>query len=187
MDGRTRSALNTTKRPARTATTGTTPAPAPGLVLDGLAQRLMEVPIPAGNYEALSANSTRLFWLTRQTTVEHPAALQALDIGNTDVTPKTLVDDVRSFELSGDGKKLLVRKGNALDVIDATSGANASLDKAAVNLSGRTFALDPREAWRQLFDEAWQHERRHFYHPLSHGRDRTAVRANAPPRVQRDA
>jgi tricorn protease len=180
-------APDTTKKPATPAKTGTTPAAAPGIVLDGLAQRLMEVPIPAGNYEAVSANSTRLFWLTRQTTVEHPAALQALDIGNTDVTPKTLVEDVRSFELSGDGKKLLVRKGNALDVIDATSGANASLDKAAVNLSGWTFALDPREEWRQMFDEAWRLERDYFYDPHMHGLDWPAIRTKYRPLVERVA
>jgi len=161
--------------------------PVATIAFSGLAQRLFEVPIAAGNFEALSANATRLFWLARQTTAEHPAALAALDIGNTDVTTKTLVDDVGSYELSADGKKLLVRKGNALDVIDASSGANASLDKAAVDLSGWTFPLDPREEWRQMFDEAWRLERDYFYDPHMHGLDWPAVRAKYRPLIDRVA
>ena len=179
---------DTAKRPAATPAKPGAAAPAtPAIVLDGIAQRLVEVPIAAGNYEALSANGTRLFWLTRQTTVEHPAALQALDIGNTDITAKTLADDVRSYELSGDGKKLLFRKGNALDVIDATSGPSANLDKAAVNLTGWTFPLDPREEWRQMFDEAWRLERDYFYDPRMHGLDWPGIRAKYRPLVERVA
>ncbi|HEY6224002.1 MAG TPA: S41 family peptidase, partial [Gemmatimonadales bacterium] len=179
---------DTSKKAAATPARPATPAAAaPAIVLDGIARRLMEVPIPAGNYEALSANGTRLFWLVRQTTVEHPAALQALDIGNSDITPKTLVDDVRSYELSGDGKKLLVRKGNALDVIDATSGPSANLEKAGVSLGGWTFPLDPREEWRQMFDEAWRLERDYFYDPHMHGLDWPAIRAKYRPLVERVA
>jgi len=178
---------DTTKKTGTPAKSGAAATPAPGIVLDGIAQRLMEVPTPAGNYEALSANGTRLFWLTRQTTVDRPAALQALDIGNTDVTPKTLVDDVKGYELSGDGKKLLVRKSTALDVIDASSGPNANLDKAAVNLSGWTFPLDPREEWRQMFDEAWRLERDYFYDPHMHGLDWPAIRTKYRPLVERVA
>ncbi|HTH64212.1 MAG TPA: S41 family peptidase [Gemmatimonadales bacterium] len=169
------------------AATDTAKQPPAALVLDGIAQRLVEVPIPAGNYEALSANGTRLFWLTRQTTIERPAALQALDMGNSDITPKTLVDDVKSYELSADGKKVLLRKGNALDVIEASSGPSANLDKAAVNLTGWTFPLDPREEWRQMFDEAWRLERDYFYDPHMHGLDWPAARAKYRPLVERIA
>ena len=169
------------------AVTDTAKKPPAPLVLDGIVQRLVEVPIPAGNYEALSANGTRLFWLTRQTTIERPAALVTLDMGNSDVTPKTLVDDVKSYELSADGKKILLRKGNALDVIEASSGPSANLDKAAVNLTGWTFPLDPREEWRQMFDEAWRLERDYFYDPHMHGLDWPAVRAKYRPLVERVA
>ena len=181
-------APDTAKKPTPTPAKGAAPATAgPAIVLDGIAQRLMEVPIAAGNYEALSANGTRLFWLTRQTTVERPAALVALDIGNTDVTPKTIVDDVKGYELSGDGKKLLVRKGNVLDVIDASSGPSANLDKAAVNLAAWTFPLDPREEWRQMFDEAWRLERDYFYDPHMHGLDWPGIRAKYRPLLDRIA
>jgi tricorn protease len=151
----------------------------------GIQQRLTELPLPAANYEALSVNGSRLFWLSHQTNLERTAALQSLEIGNSDFTPKTLVDDVRSYELAADGKQLLLRKGNALYVIDASSSAGASLDKAQVNLADWSFPLDPREEWRQMFDEAWRLERDYFYDPRMHGLDWPAVRAKYRPLVDR--
>ena len=167
--------------------TGPKPPAAAAATVDlaGIQQRLTELPLPARNYEALAVNGSRLFWLSRETTGERPAALQSLEIGNSDLSPKTLVDDVRGYEVSADGKKLLVRKGSALYVIDATSGAGASLDKAQVNLTGWSFALDPREEWRQMFDEAWRLERDYFYDPHMHGLDWAAVKAKYRPLVDR--
>jgi tricorn protease len=167
-----------------TTDTGAKAASVP-LDLDGVQQRLTELPLPAGNYEALAVNGSRLFWLSRQTSLERPAALQAQDIGNTDLSPKTLVDDVRGYELSADGKKLLVSKGDRLYVIEASSGAAASLDKAQVNLVDWSFPLDPREEWRQMFDEAWRLERDYFYDRSMHGLDWTAIRAKYRPLVDR--
>ncbi|HEY6060447.1 MAG TPA: S41 family peptidase [Gemmatimonadales bacterium] len=163
------------------------PAATPPVAVDlaDIQQRLTELPLPAANYEALSVNGSRLFWLSRQTNLEHTAALQSLEIGNSDVTPKTLVDDVRSYELAADGKKLLLRKGEALYVIDAASGAGASLDKAQVNLAEWSFPLDPREEWRQMFDEAWRLERDYFYDPHMHGLDWPAMKAKYRPLVDR--
>jgi tricorn protease len=173
------------KPSAPAARSSTAAAPAPALDLDGIQQRLTELPLPAANYADLSVNGSRLFWLSRQTSLERQSALQALDIGNKDLTPKTLVDDVRSYELAADGKKLLVRKGSSLYVIDATSGAGASLDKAQVSLAEWSFPLDPREEWRQMFDEAWRLERDYFYDPHMHGLDWPAVKAKYRPLVDR--
>ena len=172
--------------PADTGAKGR-PAATPPVAVDltDIQERLTELPLPAANYEALSVNGSRLFWLSRQTNLEHTAALQSLEIGNSDITPKTLVDDVRSYELAADGKKLLLRKGEALYVIDASSGAGASLDKAQVNLANWSFPLDPREEWRQMFDEAWRLERDYFYDPHMHGLDWPAMKAKYRPLVDR--
>ena len=176
-----------TTKPAGPPAPGPKPAaaPAPAVDLGNIQRRLVEVPLPAGNYDALRANGSRLFWLSRETSYEGKAALVALDFGNQDVSPKTLVEDVRGFELSGDGKKLLVRKGTALYVLDASSGAGASLDKKQVNLGDWSLPIDPREEWRQMFDEAWRLERDYFYDPHMHGLDWPAIKAKYRPLVDR--
>ena len=174
-----------TTKPAAPGSAKPAAAPAPTVDLSNIQRRVMEVPLPAGNYDALTTNGTRLFWLTRETTLEGKANLVALDIGNTDISPKTLVEDVRSYELSADGKKLLVRKGSAFYVIDASSGPNVSLDKAQVALGDWAFTLDPREEWRQMFDEAWRLERDYFYDRHMHGLDWAAIRTKYRPLVDR--
>ena len=57
------------------------------------------------------------------------------DVARQDVEVKTVLDDVRSFELSQGGKKALVRKGDTLYILDATP-APAVLTKKDVHLAG---------------------------------------------------
>jgi tricorn protease len=153
--------------------------------LEGIQQRLMEVPVPAGNYEALSASEKRLFWITRETTFERKGSLSVLEIANRDVAAKTFVEDVRSYELSLDGKRLLARKGDDLYVLETAATAPASLDKKKVDLSGWSFPLNPREEWRQMFVEAWRLERDYFYDRSLHGVDWPAMLKKYLPLVDR--
>ncbi len=153
--------------------------------LDGIQTRLFEVPVKPGNYEDLAVNGDRLFWLDEETSFEEPENLMALDIKNDEPKPETLVEDVESFRLSADGKKLLVRKGKSIYVIKASSGAKAKLDDAKVDLSGWTFAIDPKEEWHQMFVEAWRLERDYFYDRGMHGIDWPAMLEKYMPLVDR--
>ncbi|HET7790621.1 MAG TPA: S41 family peptidase [Gemmatimonadales bacterium] len=156
--------------------------------LAGLATRLYQVPVPAGNYGSLSTNGSRLFWLSSATTVEGENSLQALDVSNkAGNDPASIAQSVRSYELSGDGKKLLVRKGQELDVIDASTGPDANLGKGRVDLAGWTFPIDPREEWREMFDEAWRLERDYFYDRHMNGVDWPAMKKKYAPLVDRVA
>jgi tricorn protease len=78
---------------------------------------------------------------------------------------------VRSFEVSADGKKMLVRRNNDLFVIDARPRKANDLPKNKVDLSSWTFPIDVREDWRQIFVDAWRLERDYFYDPNMHGVD----------------
>jgi len=154
--------------------------------LDGLASRLYEVPVPAGNYAALAVNGTRLFWLSRETTIEGRRHLMAIDTKVDPGDPIRIVEGVTGYELSADGKKLLVRQTDALHVIDASAGAGATLGpRTRVDLSGWSFSFDPREEWRQMFVEAWRLERDYFYDRGMHGNDWPAIRRKYEPLVER--
>jgi tricorn protease len=164
----------------------TTGKPTVAIATDGLAGRLTELPVPPGNYGDLAVNGSRLYWMSREATPERKASLNILDIGNgPDNTPKTLLDDVRQYRISQDGKKLLIQKGDDLFVIDAGASAPTSLDKKKVDLSGWTLNLDPREEWRQMFNEAWRLERDYFYDRSLYGLNWPAVRQKYLPLVER--
>ena len=159
------------------------PAPV-NIDLDGLAARLFEVPVPAGNYSSLSATSKHLLWTARATGFNTNVQMRQLEITSKDPKPKTLVEEVTSWELSDDGKKLLVRKGEVFYVIAADASAPAKLDDK-VNLDGWTFAITPREEWRQIYTESWRMMRDHFYDRAMHRLDWPAMRRKYLPLVDR--
>jgi tricorn protease len=95
----------------------------------------------------------------------------ALKITNKKPKPVKLVDEIRSYELSLDGKKTLVRKRDGFYVFDAGSAPPSKLDEKKVDLSGWSYSIDVREDWRQIFVDAWRLERDYFYDPNMHGVD----------------
>ncbi|MGE0432041.1 MAG: S41 family peptidase [Planctomycetota bacterium] len=151
---------------------------------DGLVARLIEVPVEPGNYSNLMVVGKNLIWASYDRN-ERKRNLMMMAITNDSPEAKVFVPDAGDAELSYDGKRLLVRKGNALHIIPAGSGAPANLKDTAVDLSGWTFAYRPRDEYRQLFSEAWRLERDYFYDRHMHNVDWPAMRARYEPLVAR--
>ncbi|MBS0198426.1 MAG: PD40 domain-containing protein [Planctomycetes bacterium] len=155
--------------------------------LDGIADRLYEVPCPPGNYSDLNVTDKRLLMLSNPSAPDAKNSIVVYPIANKDLELKTLVPDVKSYEMSGDGKSLLVQKGEALHIIESGASAPASLDKTAVPLAGWSFSLTPRQEWRQMFIESWRLERDYFYDTNMHGTDWKALLNRYLPLVDRVA
>ncbi|MBW7904193.1 MAG: PDZ domain-containing protein [Phycisphaerae bacterium] len=150
---------------------------------DGIAERFWSVPLPPGNYRELSLNDKALFWLSAPLGGDGTNLVGAA-ISREEVEIKTVLEGVRGYEMSHDGKKLLVRKGDALYVLDAAA-AKADLDKKQVALGGWKLSVIPREEWRQMFVEAWRLERDYFYARDMHGVDWKAMLDKYLPFVER--
>ncbi|MFN8669603.1 MAG: S41 family peptidase [Gemmatimonadaceae bacterium] len=175
-----------TAPPASTPAARSDSGPRPiTIALDGLPLRIRRVPLPSGNYEALFANSEALFVTSRGSGADAKTDLVALKLGNEKPEGVVVVDDIRSAELSGNGKKLLVRKGNALHVVDARAAKVANIADARLDLSGWSFDIDVRDDFRQLFVDAWRLERDWFYDPNMHGVDYQATLDKYAPLVAR--
>lgn len=138
---------------------------------DGLAARLHEAPIEAGNYAGLFAVGKRLYWLSTPDRHAGKTHLMSAPIVDRDLETVTVAEDVQGYEPSADGEKILIRKSDAIHIVEAGNGA-ATLDgKTKVDLSAWSFPVDPREEWRQMFTEAWRLERDYFYDRGMHGVD----------------
>jgi tricorn protease len=155
--------------------------------LDGLQKRIMEVPLDPGNYSNLSVNKDRLFYTDYETSFDRKTKLLALDIKNDKIEAKTLVEDIRGYELSQDGQKILVRKSSDIYVIDASSGTVDKLADQKVDLSNWIFSVNPRDEWRDMFVDAWRLERDYFYDPNLHGVDWKTLLNKHLPLVDRVA
>lgn len=156
----------------------------PALELSGITGRLYEVPVPPGNYSNLEVTEKYLLWLARDTGFGAKTQIRQLEITAKEPKPKTLVEDVRSYELSGDRKKVLVRKGDNFHVIASDAAAPAKLEDT-FDLSGWTFSITPREEWRQILRESWRMLRDYFYDRNLHGVDWKAVLAKYLPLLDR--
>jgi tricorn protease len=86
---------------------------------------------------------------------------------------KTVLSRASAFRLSDDGKKVLVRVGDTMAIVDAAPGQK--LD-AQISMSGMTVEIEPRDEWRQIFNDAWRLYRDFFYDPAMRGVDWSAMR-----------
>jgi tricorn protease len=86
--------------------------------------------------------------------------------------------------VSADGRKLLIRKGDDFYVIPSDAAAPAKLE-TKVKLDDWTFAVQPREEWRQIFTEAWRMMRDYFYDRSMHGVNWTGMLQKYLPLVDR--
>jgi tricorn protease len=152
---------------------------------DGIQRRILEVPVGPGNFGQLEVNDEALFWVEMGEGFGSPSLLKAVKIGNRDIKVETVLEGIRNFELSADGKKLMVRKGNSFYVLDASPRKITDLKNGEVNLQGWSFPIDVREDFRQLYIDAWRLERDYFWDPSMHGVDWDAMRDKYLPLVDR--
>ncbi|MGB9004988.1 MAG: S41 family peptidase [Candidatus Aminicenantales bacterium] len=153
--------------------------------LAGIQDRVFEVPLPAGVYSQLAVSEKMLFIIDREGAAAGRNKLQAVEVKNRNVQAKTVLEDIRNFELSADGKKILVQKDSDLYVIDAAASAPPALGEKKVEMSRWTFSIDPRQEWRQMFIDAWRMERDYFYDRNLHNVDYQGLLQRHRPFVDR--
>ena len=157
-----------------------------------LSSRLIEVPVPAGNYGNLQATEKRLCWLNDGDNTHQHLGLQCVDLANKGDDVDNVMGDVKGFEISDNRKKMLVRKGDDFYILDsdvkpAALGDAKALAKLSINLSRWTFSTKPVDEYRGIFMDAWRLERDYFYDKNMHGVNWTAMRDRYLPLVDRVA
>ena len=138
------------------------------------------------NYGNLTVAGKRLCWINRDPEARDKSLLQCLDIANKGDKPETLMEGVTDFEVSADGKKMLVRKQNDpkqgdLWIFDAAVKETAMKDPKTladnhVDLKDWTFSVIPSDEFREELLDAWRLHRDYFYDPHMHGVNWTTMR-----------
>jgi len=137
----------------------------------GLQARIMQVPVDPGNYSGLSATGKHLYWIEKTTAVSPENHLKALEIKNEDIEVKTVLEGIKTYEVSGNLEKIMARVGDAFYVFDASGSNPGDLGESKVDISRWVFSVDPREEWRQMLVDAWRMERDFFYDRNLHNVD----------------
>ncbi|MDR7083930.1 tricorn protease [Arthrobacter ginsengisoli] len=170
--------------------------PAVRVDAEGLAHRVISVPVPQGNYSGLTATAGALLWLDSElfgVTGEGRASLEdknaapclvRFDLARRKAT--TIVDAVDSYRLSGDGEKVVVLQDKQIRVAPANAKADEESGQLVkVDLGRIRVQLDPLSVWGQAFDEAWRLQRDFFWTEDMAGQDWNSVHARYRPIVDR--
>jgi tricorn protease len=168
---------------ARAAARDTATARLPAIQFDGLAARLHEVPVRPGNFAGLLATGARLYVMERATG-EAPT-LRVIELEPDRPRIDTFGEGITYAELSADGSRLLVRRGEELLIVQAGRQLPTDVRDARVRVTGWRLALEPAEEWQQMFVDAWRMQRDYLFDPAMRGTDWAAIRERYAPLVAR--
>ncbi len=152
---------------------------------DGLADRVLEIPVGHGSYSGIAATSKAVFFLSHPLKgfAEMPglfapegpdATLMSFDLEKKQAKP--FMEGVSAFALSPKSGKVAVMKDKGqIFVVDA-GAPPGDLSEAKVSLADAVIDLDPMEEWKQIYYEAWRNERDFFWDAKMGGLDWKAIR-----------
>ncbi len=146
--------------------------------LQGLPDRVVQLPIAASNYSDLTVSGDRVLYLVhplkgvrhrswRDTRVPAEATLKAYDVR--ELAEKTLLSGVSGLRSSRDRRFLLLQISRRLRVVRATvdkvdKGSTApSRATGFVDLGRVPVEVDPPAEWTQMLRESWRLMRDHFW------------------------
>jgi tricorn protease len=135
--------------------------------LEGIQQRIIEIPVEAGNYWNLWGIEDKIYYNSAN---EKGMSAKVYDLKQ---KKETELGTDLNFDITADGKKMLVRQRNKFSMIDLPS-SKINLDKY-IDLSDLKIWVNNRQEWQQIFDEAWRQMRDFFYVPNMHGVDWKAM------------
>ncbi|MBK9118074.1 MAG: PD40 domain-containing protein [Phycisphaerales bacterium] len=132
------------------------------ILLEGFEARAIVLPVGRGTYYGLAVNDeNHLLYLRRGPPgARDGTELKIFNLGDEKKEEKTVLADVGGYDLSADGKKVLVRKGNKFHIVEARAGQKTD---EAVPADELHVLIDPRAEWRQLVRDTWRIFRDYFY------------------------
>ena len=169
-----------------------TPAAVTRIDLDGIQQRILDLPIPARNYVVLERGKEGVILLGEGGAAANPAGEGGPFLRSvwrfTLKTRKTedILHNADGLIVSFDGMKALYHKGDSWFIAsgdelnpagaDGTPGKGLHVDQMMAH-------IDPRAEWAQIYRETWRIEREFFYDPNFHGLNLKKIEAKYQPYV----
>lgn len=153
---------------------------------DGLQQRIIAVQgIAERDYSQLQAGPAGTVFFLEPTPATGTSGgggsiLHRFQLNTRRAAP--FAQSVAQFVVSADGKKLLYRTGGnngGLFLVDADKTVPAA-GAGRLNVALRAY-IDPREEFRQIFNEGWRNQRNNLYVRNMHGTDWAAMKKMYEP------
>ena len=151
---------------------------------DGIQNRIVGLEITPGNYRNIRMVDDRIFYLRRTA---------GDDVGEEDDDgdgrdrkshlcsysledrKETVIGDANDYQITFDGKKMLVKIKKDYAIIDLPKDKIETKDHEH-KIEGLDMQLDRHAEWNQIYLECWRHMRDFFYSPTMNGVDWKAMR-----------
>ena len=130
--------------------------------LEGIQERIAVVPVTPSGYRDLGCVGDKLYYLRRG----RKDAKTQLVLYELDKEKETELGEVDGYEISADGKKMLVALGKSYSIVDLPTGKLDLGEK--LDLSDMHVVLDRAAEWNQMFHECWRQMRDFLYDPSLH-------------------
>lgn len=145
---------------------------------EGIIERIIGLPIAVADYWNMASVEDRIYYL-RRSSLDRKTTLLMYDLLD---QKETDLGDVEGFEISADGKKMIVAKDRSYAILDLPRSPIKIEDK--LDLSQMEVTLDRRAEWNQIYEECWRQMKYFFYAPNMHGVDWEAMRLRYRPLAQ---
>jgi tricorn protease len=150
--------------------------------LDGIGQRIVALPVPAGNYVGLDAGKAGVFFVSEVADVPRFNEPTPVSVSKFDLTtrkPEPFVGGIDAFTVSANGEKVLYKQGPNWFI--AGTGAAVKPGDGQLKLENLEIYVDPRAEWNQMYHEVWRIQRDFLYDPNHHGLNIPAAEARYLP------
>jgi tricorn protease len=137
---------------------------------DGIQGRITVLPITAARYRNIQSVGEKVYYI-RNGTKDEKSKLFLYDL---EKQKETELGDVNGFEISADGKKMLVGQEGSYAIVDLPAAKLEIKDK--LNLSDMKVKLDHHAEWLQIYNECWRQMRDFFFAPTMHGVDWAGIK-----------
>jgi len=130
---------------------------------DGIELRLEILPVPAGNIGGLYAIDGKLLFMRFPNTGSAQGGQSSLNFYEFESrTEKTMLAGCIGYSPAPDGKNILARAQAGFSIIKPMP--EQKMDKI-LRTSEMEMVLNPKEEWKQMFNDVWRRYRDFFYDP----------------------
>ncbi len=145
--------------------------------VDGLQQRIAVVPVTPASYRDLTSVGDKLYYV-RNGSKDEKAKFFFYDF---EKLKETELGEFGGFEISADGKKMIVGMEGSYAIIDVPTSKVEIKDR--LNLSDMKVKVDHHAEWNQIYHECWRQMRDFYFAPNMSGVDWQKVQKNYEPLV----
>jgi tricorn protease len=135
--------------------------------VDGINNRIIALPLPAGDYRNLAAVDGGVLFIS-------DGKLKKYNI--TDEKEEVILERAIQALVSADGKTMLYRSGRDFGITKITPGQKP--DAGKLKLEAMEMKIDPAKEWAQIYNDGWRIFRDYFYVENLHSVDWKAVKEN---------